>query len=804
MNQISVIGLTPTVDEHSIKVEGTSSAIISDISVELLENQEIFQEIYPDSDKDDSDASEDETGQNASTKDSEDEALTPAQTELKAVREKIVTVLDDVKRADEVVSSAEKRLSLLEEYGKKFEPKSGSDVGDIVDVYTEQRGKTFQDHIDGTIRQRELHAEVTRLRKKENKLKAQILKEDNKRRKAAAKIQEAKRKKDQIANARLQKKAAEKARIRREKEKFWPRSCYTVRITLDATHYTPISSRRSSVASVTDLVKPVVEDPTDPASPDPETPYPACDISLSYVTSAAFWSPSYDLQLNTTANTGTLFFDAQLTNNTSEAWKDCKIILSTSQAVFSGLQDEIPKLVPWRIKLAGRFGGGYHGNGDITSSVQEMEQRRKYQNVSTVASKDKHGADLIGLQERPFMVQVSQPKQAWACHPTTALESCDRNFADQRVQVNMLDRMKSKSDSITPSLSGGLFGQRAAASQAFGAPAVRPQAAQMMQMQQQGGGLFGSSANPPPPPAASGPQLFGALKSSTLAEVDEDAPPVAEEVTLREPEPSLDFQESAMEETGLTTTYDLPGTKTLAPSTNASKQRVARILFSGVAFSHTVVAKYRPAAFLKAKLRNASKMSLLRGPVGLTLDGTFMGRSSLPRCSSGDSFTMSLGVDPTIRVSYPKPDVKRSSSGVFSKENSTAYRRSIAITNTRGASSSSSPSSSSNGGSGGAKPVRLVVLDQVPVSEDDKLRVDIAHPGGLREGGAGVSTGVLEGTSSKDGRDWGKATATLKKGGEVSWDVELNAGRGVKLDLEYEVSLPAGDVAVQSTDSSRW
>lgn len=804
MNQISVIGLTPTVDEHSIKVEGTGSAIISDISVELLENQEIFQEIYPDSDKDDSDASEDENGQNASTKDSEDEALTPAQTELKAMREKIVTVLDDVKRADEVVSSAEKRLSLLEEYGKKFEPKSGSDVGDIVDIYTEQRGKTFQDHIDGTIRQRELHAEVSRLRKKENKLKAQILKEDNKRRKAAAKIEEAKRKKDQIANARLRKKAVEKARVRREKQKFWPRSCYTVRITLDATHYTPISSRRSSVASVTDLVKPVVEEPTDPVSPDPETPYPACDISLSYVTSAAFWSPSYDLQLNTTANTGTLFFDAQLTNNTSEAWKDCKIILSTSQAIFSGLQDEIPKLVPWRIKLAGRFGGGYHGNGDITSSVQEMEQRRKYQNASTAASKDKHGADLIGLQERPFMVQVSQPKQAWACHPTTALESCDRNFADQRVQNNMLDRMKSKSDSITPSMSGGLFGQRAAASQAFGAPAVRPQAAQMMQMQQQGGGLFGSSANPPPPSAASGPQLFGALKSSTLAEVDEDAPPVPEEVTLREPEPSLDFQESAMEETGLTTTYDLPGTKTLAPSANASKQRVARILFSGVAFSHTVVAKYRPAAFLKAKLRNASKMSLLRGPVGLTLDGTFMGRSSLPRCSSGDSFTMSLGVDPTIRVSYPKPDVKRSSSGVFSKENSTAYRRSIAITNTRGASSSSSPSSSSNGGSGGAKPVRLVVLDQVPVSEDDKLRVDIAHPGGLREGGAGVSTGVLEGTSSKDGRDWGKATATLKKGGEVSWDVELNAGRGVKLDLEYEVSLPAGDVAVQSTDSSRW
>lgn len=810
MNQISVIGLTPTVDEHSIKVEGTGSAVISDISVELLENSEIFQEVYPDSDKDESDTSDDETGQDASTKDSDDDALTPAKTELKAVQEKIVAVLDDVKRADEVVSSAEKRLSLLEEYGKKFEPKSGTDVGEIVDVYTEQRGKTFQDHIDGTIRQRELLAEVSRLRKKENKLKAQVQKEDNKRTKAAIKKQEAKRKKDQIATARLQKKAAEKARIRRERQKFWPRSCYTVRITLDATHYTPVSSRRSSVSSVTDLVKPVVDEPTDPASPDPETPYPACDISISYVTSSAFWSPSYDLQLNTTANTGTLFFDAQLTNNTSEAWKDCKIILSTSQAVFSGLQDDIPKLVPWRIKLAGRF-GGVAAQGDITKSIQEVEQRSKYQNTSASTSQDKQGANLIGHPVGPFMDQVSQ---SCARPHARSLGLSIQKIANQSLQTKMSMRMRT-SDGM-PGATRSIFGQPAGAQpfggQAFGAPEMA-QALQQQQMQQQAqqaqfsamqqqfqkpkaaaGGLFGSANPPPPAAAAARPQLFGSLSASA---------PVDEEVaTLREPEPepSLDFQESAMEETGLTTTYDLPGTKTLAPATNASKQRVARILFSGVAFSHTVVAKYRPAAFLRARLRNASKMSLLRGPVGLTLDGTFMGRSSLPRCSSGDSFTMSLGVDPTIRVSYPKPDVKRSSSGVFSKENSTAYRRSVAITNTRGASSSSSSSSSSNGG--GAKPVRLVVLDQVPVSEDDKLRVEIAHPSGLVEGRAGVNTGVQEGGAG--GKDWGKATATLKKGGEVSWDVELNAGRGVKLDLEYEVSLPAGDVAVQSSDASRW
>jgi hypothetical protein len=168
---------------------------------------------------------------------------------------------------------------------------------------------------------------------------------------------------------------------------------------------------------VTDLVKPVAEEPTDPASPDPETPHPACDISISYVTSSAFWSPSYDLQLNTTANTGMLFFDAQLTNNTSEAWKDCKIILSTSQAVFSGLQDDIPKLVPWRIKLVGRGGGGFHGYGGITRSIKEVEERRKYQNASASTSQDKHGADLIGLRQGAFGSFSSQVSRSYACPP---------------------------------------------------------------------------------------------------------------------------------------------------------------------------------------------------------------------------------------------------------------------------------------------------------------------------------------------------------------------------------------------------
>lgn len=254
-----------------------------------------------------------------------------------------------------------------------------------------------------------------------------------------------------------------------------------------------------------------------------------------------------------------------------------------------------------------------------------------------------------------------------------------------------------------------------------------------------------------------------------------------EEETILEPTPEVTFQDSSFEETGLTATYDLPHLKTLKPSSTASKQRVARISFANLLFTRTVVAKYKPAAYLRARLRNTSKLTLLRGPTGLTLDGTFLGRATLPRCSAGDTFSVPLGIDPAIRVAYPKPDVTRSTTGVFSKGENSVYLRSITLVNTRAAA---------------GKPVAITVLDQVPVSEDEKIRVDVLHPAGMAVGGRAVATGI-PGKEGREEAEWGQAAANLRKAGEVAWEVSLNAGRSVKLMLQYEVAFPTGERVAQ-------
>ncbi|KAF4885607.1 hypothetical protein CGCF415_v015338 [Colletotrichum fructicola] len=718
-NEVTIIGLTPTVDDSTIKVEGTGSAIISDIAIEFLPNRDIFEEAYPEIDSDLSDDEEDDVDT--------DKYEIPDSSALQAARAKVVKLEDEESQAREILDSAAKRLAILDAHCKVLDEKKNVDVVQLMTAYRAEREKVFQDRLAGTVRQRENSAQLKAAREELGRL----LKLKQKEEKPLKREQTLALKKQTRDNVKKWRKAEdrrkEKERIRQERERFWPKVCYAVRVTLEAHAFTPMSSRRTSVSS----------DTAQRFNPTAETETEAdltCDLSISYITAAASWSPSYDLQLSTTNNTATLCYDASITNETSETWSGCKIVLSTSQTAFSGLEQEIPELKQWNIKLAPKIGGGGAGGRNILNSREERAQReawRKTQETSTQSHVKRD--ELFGVE---------------------AVASA----AFERVQ----EEEKEESDD---DMGFGLFDDLPA-----------PQGAQFDNIEM----AVATSR------ARKGRQSVGSMVGSAIknaARRKESHDPIQEYSASPQDlmDAALDFEESTIEETGLTTTYDLSGTKTLPPRAMASKQRVARLNFSGVVFNHTVVPKYKPVAFLKAKLRNSSRLSLLKGDAGLTLDGTFMGRTTLPRCSAGDSFSLGLGVDPAIVVSYPVVNVRRATTGFFSKENSSVYSRSITAANTRAAA---------------GKPVSLLVLDQVPVSEDERLKVDILDPKGMLVEGAGVASG-LPGRGEKEDVKWGKATSTLKEGGQVEWEVSLNAGKAVKLGLEYVVAMPSGDSAVE-------
>ncbi|KAI0022474.1 hypothetical protein F4780DRAFT_733053 [Xylariomycetidae sp. FL0641] len=771
-NQLTILGLTPTLDEHSIKVESNSSAIVTDISVESLPNRDSFEDEYPDSDSHDGghdkeDADEEKPG--SAGEDEENPVLVKVRKELLALR-------SEHKRAVEMSANAKNRQNILDTFLKTLTTNENLQdhvrIEDALETYRSERARAFEDHLQGEIKKHEIDVGVAAKVKEEERLLKQMAKEAAKSKQAEYKAGLTKRKEMAKQQRQREERAKEKNRIRIERESFWPKMVYAVKVNLEAAAaFTPASSPRASVTSDTVEMMP---EPSAPDVQDDATPI-TCDLSLSYVTAYAFWSPSYDLALSTTGSASVLCFDARLTNQTSETWSSCKVTLSTSQTESSSLGDPIPTLTPWHIRLADEKNGS---DGDKHTMYSAQEHVSKFwatqRAKQPVQNRPRHmlfGVDRSGFGQP--VTGLDDQMQATSERPRgvraddglgNCLYSSVANFGslyDGAGQGGLFGgRRSSRAAHSNPpgpsTFAGSLFGGASSGTRGFGNVP----------------GSFGVGEG-----GGGGGSLFGhvAKKTAKKTPASPSSPSSPDDFSLSE--------DSLFEETGLTATFELPGLRTLAPSSTASKQHIARAALPSVTFSHTVLAKLKPAAYLQAKVRNGKKLALIKGPAGLTLDGAFLGRTSLPSCHPGGEFTLSLGIDPSIEVAYPRPEVKRSQQGLFSREGSAAYSRSVALTNKR--------SGYKN------KPAQITVVDQVPVSEDERLRVVVLEPYGLTGEGAAAPTGQA-GSDSKGGVNWGKAEAVLKKGGEVSWDVTLNAGCQVQLNLEYQCGFPAGEHVINA------
>ncbi|KAF9773855.1 hypothetical protein IL306_008225 [Fusarium sp. DS 682] len=758
VNEISIVGLSPTVDKNSVTVEGSGAATITGISVEFLPNREIFDEVYPDSDEDDSDSDNDE----------QEDAEPPEVPHYQALLEtkmKLIELKDEQQRARETIGNADERIKILDIYSKSLDKREGVNISEMLDIYKQEHKKAFEERLVGVQRERELTEAINNATKEQMRLTKLGNKAQKKEAKNKARIQKVVQKKQEQRQKRQEEKRKEKERIRNERARCWPQYCYSIHIQLEVnSSYTPASSRRESVSSEVELAQRPRSKTADLED------ISSCSLVLSYVTNSAFWTPNYDIQLSTVNCTGTLCFDAGLHNTTSETWENCKITLSTSQATSSSLDESIPILTPWRIKL-----GNKNSSSDQSGafeSMKEFQQQAAWRGKKqTPQQPPNFRREMFGLpgqslsdyqmqlmcleqQNKKRMMMARQEQDSMGPAPPGAFQGPPAMMAQQQAQQQV--QMREPHPQM-------IMQQQQMQQQQVQMRAPHPQMImQQQQMQQQ----------------QQQQQFPGMVQMDFSSNNDFDAI-LDEDTTMTDAQPSLEFQNSLVEETGFTTTFDLPGLKTLVPKFTASKQRVARLQFTNILFSHTVVAKYQPVAYLKAKLKNNSKLTLLRGPASLTLDGSFMGQTKIPRCSSGEVFTLSLGADSAIRVMYPKPDVRRSTSGMFSKEDSSVYVRAVTVHNTRVTAK---------------KPINLLVLDQIPVSEDDRLRVELLSPRGLTVEGPRQAAGAPGREISED-KDWGKATASLKKSGQVSWEVSLNAGKAVKLGLEYSVSMPSGDVA---------
>ena len=744
------------------------------MTIDLVENPEHFEDVYP------SETEETSSSESESSSESDDE--TEAVQDLTSQIRKLNGI---VREAAEERNSAQGRLTMLDNYARSLITSRPVDIVACVDAYQTQRAEAFGSHNHGESKLEELEGQVKKLKNRKRKL---LQKDKEKRYKEAElkrKDKEAKSKEERAKGREKQRRLDDRTRLRQERIRFWPKKVFKVVLCLDANSgMTPTSSRRESIDSLqkTPLSSKASKQFT---SEDKTADEDRIDISISYITYSASWSPRYDLALDTISNSGSITYRAELRNTTSETWRDAKVILSTSKTSFQGLGEPIPTIQPWHIRLGRIFGKTDTDDVLFSRSEQEIKYR---------------GGGLFGQKQQLHRGQLFGQTNPHAAPGSAASGSLFGSSGRVRWKSNPPPATVPFGDSFGGNNHGStgtnLFSQPATT--AFGSTAGASL------FSSSGGGLFGSSSTQQPQqqmPGSSVLQGFGGLQVQPnialpppqqlhAAEADELDHDIDND-TIAPDSAALAFEESTWEEAGLTETYTVPGTKTIAPSNTTRRHKIASIPLDSITLSHVIVPKLRTAAFLKARLRNTSASTLLKGPVGLTLDGSFLGNTTLPRSSPGEAFVLNLGVDPALNVLYSKPLVRRSQSGVFQKEGSRIFTRSCTLTNTKNRLS-----------------VEATVVDQIPVSEDDKLKVEVLVPRGLRkEDDQAVKAGVgqiNEGTGKKGSTyaensareekpKWGKATAKMKKDGQIEWDVKLNPGQGVKLELEYETRFPGAE-----------
>ncbi|MBI3607532.1 MAG: mucoidy inhibitor MuiA family protein [Nitrospirae bacterium] len=117
--------------------------------------------------------------------------------------------------------------------------------------------------------------------------------------------------------------------------------------------------------------------------------------------------------------------------------------------------------------------------------------------------------------------------------------------------------------------------------------------------------------------------------------------------------------------------------------------------------------KREEQTFLIAKATNESGPVLLAGPVNIFLGDEFTGKTHLPTVPPGDEIKLAFGPDDRVKVERKIIERKHETTGVFSKEDLYRYRIRTTIKNLY------------------ATPVTATILDQIPVSRDETIKVTV-------------------------------------------------------------------------------
>ena len=158
---------------------------------------------------------------------------------------------------------------------------------------------------------------------------------------------------------------------------------------------------------------------------------------------------------------------------------------------------------------------------------------------------------------------------------------------------------------------------------------------------------------------------------------------------------------------------------------------------------HTVP-KLKTEAFLLAKIKNWQSLNLLLTEANIYFEGNFIGKTTINPNYSKDEYPLSLGIDDRVVVQYRLID-NGTTKRTLSTKKVDAYAYEIVIRNN------------------GPKPINIDILDQVPISQNNKIAIELLEDAG----------GDFD-----------------KKTGSILWEKTIARGSSTTFTFSYEVQYP--------------
>jgi len=257
---------------------------------------------------------------------------------------------------------------------------------------------------------------------------------------------------------------------------------------------------------------------------------------------------------------------------------------------------------------------------------------------------------------------------------------------------------------------------------------------QLREMAPAPAGAIAPGAAPPPP-------------KPEQAARDESAKRMEDKVMAEE-------QEAVADAGGFQTVYRIPGRVSVSASEGAKSFRI-----SSAVIAPDLLVRAAPAldatAFLEANFKHGEDAPLLPGRVAIYRDGIYVGRGQMAMTAKDENVRLGFGADDHVKIVRSTVRQVEGSAGII---NSVKTERREYKTTVR---------------NGHDTPIRIVIEDQVPVSEIDDVKVEL-----------------LPATTAPTERD------VRNRRGVMAWSFEAAPGEARDIKTAWRVRWPADKAVV--------